>query len=181
MSFRAAVAITVLALGAGANAAIENPQSVRDLLDRVGGAGTADRVVTIVDDTYACVVVVFLAVAQGVCHTQHVPVSAVLVPGGVPFPVHGGGDVARVVIAVVFAGSVGAADLRDPAPLVQPVLCPVALAVCYACDVAEWVIFILLGGTRSGGSAGASPSQVVGKAYAVAAGVGGGQQISPAS
>lgn len=53
MSFRAAVAITVLALGAGANAAIENPQSVRELLDRVGGAGTADRVVTIVDDTYA--------------------------------------------------------------------------------------------------------------------------------
>ncbi len=53
MSFRAAVAMTVLALGAGANAAIENPQSVRELLDRIGGAGTADRVVTIVDETYA--------------------------------------------------------------------------------------------------------------------------------
>uniref|UniRef100_A0A0N5B1N9 Sulfate_transp domain-containing protein n=1 Tax=Syphacia muris TaxID=451379 RepID=A0A0N5B1N9_9BILA len=109
----------------------------------------------------------------GVCHAQHTAVSAVLVPGGVAFPVHGGGDVARVVIAVVFAGSVGAGDLRDPAPFVQPVPYPVALAVCHACDVAEGVILVLLGGACRGGGAGASPSQVVGKADAVAAGVGG--------
>lgn len=70
------------------------------------------------------VIVVFLAVAQGVCHTQHVPVSAVLVPGGVAFPVHGGGDIARVVIAVVFAGSVGAADLRDPAAVTAQMRLP---------------------------------------------------------
>lgn len=33
-------------------AAVENPQSVMDLLDRVGGPGTSSRIVTIVDDTF---------------------------------------------------------------------------------------------------------------------------------
>lgn len=51
--FVAAAAAACMALGFSAGAAIENPQSVRDLLNRIGGDGTADRFVTVVDDTYA--------------------------------------------------------------------------------------------------------------------------------
>lgn len=50
--FRTSVAFLSLITWLGSTAAIENPQPVRDLLDRIGGAGTADRVVTVVDDTY---------------------------------------------------------------------------------------------------------------------------------
>lgn len=44
----ASIGMTVSATAA----VVENPQGVRDMLNRIGGAGTADRIITIVDDSY---------------------------------------------------------------------------------------------------------------------------------
>ena len=46
-----ALLVPALALSASA-ATITNPQSVRDLLNRIGGPGTSEKFVTVVDDTY---------------------------------------------------------------------------------------------------------------------------------
>lgn len=45
--------IASIGMTASATAAVvENPQGVRDMLNRIGGAGTAERIITIVDDSY---------------------------------------------------------------------------------------------------------------------------------
>ena len=91
---------------------------------------------------------VFLRIPQGVCHAQQLPVGPILIPGGIAFPVHGAGDVSRVVIAVELAAAVRPLYLHNPAPFVQFIPCPVGLAVHDAGDVSRRVVFILLGGTR---------------------------------
>lgn len=57
MKIRTCAAAVVMACMASAvsvaYAAVENPQPVKDLLNRIGGDGTAERFVTVVDDTYA--------------------------------------------------------------------------------------------------------------------------------
>ena len=50
---RTFAALTAMALWAGAFAAVNNPKSVSDLLNRIGGAGTADKFETVVDETLA--------------------------------------------------------------------------------------------------------------------------------
>lgn len=46
------IALAALPLGFSLFAAEENPQSVKDLLNRVGGDGTAEKIITILDDSY---------------------------------------------------------------------------------------------------------------------------------
>ena len=52
MNLRTAAIALGLVAANWAFAAVENPQSVMDLLDRVGGPGTSSRIITIVDDSF---------------------------------------------------------------------------------------------------------------------------------
>ena len=76
------------------------------------------------------VVVEILAVSFRIPDLPHLPEAVVAVSNGVSVRVRGAGDVAGIVVGVVFHASFRRADLQDPSPVVQNEVRPVPVPVC---------------------------------------------------
>ena len=91
------------------------------------------------------VAVEILAVSFRIPDLPYLPEAVVAVSNGVSVRVCGAGDVAGIVVGVVFHASFRRMDLQDPSPAVQNEIRPVPIPVCCPGHVPPGVMLQSLG------------------------------------